>query len=60
LPIADAELKHFYGHRYYTGKGGAISSLACNGQKYDEISGFRDNVSEGHSYPIGTLFVHAG
>ena len=61
LPIADEELKNFYGIRYYDDFGGQISSLACNGKSYDLPPGKYDSDGNIYTwYPIGTLFVHHG
>jgi hypothetical protein len=60
LPIADSNLKNFYGIRYYIEPGASTSTMACNGYHFDEIAGFRETIQEGYGRIVGTLFVHHG
>ena len=60
LPVADSGLKNFYGVRYYSEKGGSISSLACNGYYHDRIAGYRETADDGYGIGMGTLYVHHG
>ena len=60
MPIADDSLKKFYGVRYYDDRGSPIPSLACNGDYYDEVDGFRYTASPGYGVSMGSFFVHYG